>query len=88
MPLTEAFKLWFPKCRAPSLMDKPLLASELTVVNLRKLHGVNVKWIPTLGDHPKYLEKTKTIETFRHKICLKSYLELEIQEMEPQKLTR
>ena len=81
MPLTEAFKLWFPKCLAPSRKDKASVASELTVVNLRKLRGVDVLWTPNLKDHLEYQEKTGTLQIFSHKICLQSHWELEQQEI-------
>ena len=86
--LREAFKLWFPKCHAPSRNDKPRVASELTVVNLRKLHGVDVLWTPNLKDHLEYQEKTRTIQIFSHKVCLQNHLESEEQEMKQQELTR
>ena len=86
--LREAFKLWFPKCLDPSRHDKPRVASELTVVNLRKLHGVDVLWTPNLKDHLEYQEKTRTLQIFSHKVCLQSHLESEEQEMKQQEPTR
>ncbi len=86
--LREAFKPWFPKCLAPSRNDKPRVASELTVVHLRKLHGVHVLWTPNLKDHLKYQEKTRTFQIFSLKICLQSHLELEEQEIKQQEPTR
>ena len=88
MPLIEAFKLWFPKCLVPSREDKSCVASELTVVNLRKLRGVDVLWTPNLKDHLEYQEKTGTLQIFAHKICLQSHWELEQQEIKQQELTR
>ncbi len=88
MSLREAFKLWFPKCLAPSREDKPRVSSELTVVNLRKLHGVDVWWTPNLKDHLEYQEKTRTLQIFSHKICLQSHWELEQKEIKQQELTR
>ena len=87
MSLTEAFKLWFPKCLAPSRIDKPRVASELTVVNLRKLRGMKVSWTPNLKDHLEYIDRTGTLQIFCHKICLQSYWELEKKEMKPPELT-
>ena len=88
MSLREAFKLWFPKCLPPSHNDKPRIASGLIVVNLRKLHGIDVLWTPNLKDHLEYQEKTGTLQIFSLKICLQSHLELEEQEIKQQELTR
>ena len=88
MSLKEAFKLWFRKCLAPSCESKHRIASELTVVNLRKLHGVKVFWTPNLKDHLEYREKTRNLQIFSHKSCLQSHWELEQHEKKQQELTR
>ncbi|KAK0507430.1 hypothetical protein JMJ35_009953 [Cladonia borealis] len=88
MSLREAFEFWFPKCRPSSHYDKPRLASALTLVKLRKLHGVHVWWTSNLKDHLEYYEETNTLRIFSHKICLLSHLELEEQEIQQQGPTR
>ena len=79
--LTEAFKLWLPKCHSTSRQDKSRIAFELAVVSLRKLRGVTILWTPNLKDHLEYQEKAGTLQIFSHKICLQSHWELEQQEI-------
>ena len=88
MALTEAFKLWFPKHLVAYREDKARVASELTVVNLRKLRGVDILWTPNLKDHLEYQEQTGTLQIFSHKICLQSHWELEQQEIKQHVITR
>ena len=84
MSLKEAFKCWFPKRIAPSRDDKLRVASEISVVNLRKLHGVHVSWTPNLKDHLDYQKQTRTLQIFSLKICLQSHWESEQQEIKQQ----
>ena len=86
--LREAFKLWFPKCRPPSRENTHRVARELTVVNLRKLHGVDVWWTPNLKDHLEYHHETRTLRVFSHKVCLQSHLKVEEQEIKQQEVTQ
>ena len=52
--LREAFKHWFPECLAHPRNDKPRAVAALTVVRLRKFHGVHVWWTLNFEDYLEY----------------------------------
>ena len=86
--LQRAFKLWFPECRPPSRENTHRVVRELTVVNLRRLHGVDVLWTPNLKDHLEYFHETRTLRIFSHKICAQAHFKVEEREMKQQKVTQ